>query len=395
MTYGYQVQVWDLTQDDPAGHVVRRGLHDQWITAVDFSPDGRWLATGSIDTNVKLWDQTEPREVLLNGHFSVVRSVVFSDDGKWLATAGDDAVAYLWDLSGSRTIPGKMLRGHDTAITQVVFAPGEAPRYLVTLGEDRNARLWTIPDAVAEPIVLRGHKGQVNAAALSPDGEWIAGSGVKDHELLIWSVKNPREPIHRLPLTNYATKVVFSANGRWLSAAVEGEDIVHLWSFPELSKLALELPQGAQTGPLSLGFSPDNRWLVSGAWNDEGTLNLWDISVAPFVDAAAPMPAGRSGAWIGLQRGRAVRGDRRVRGESALVGSWRRQSLRHSATARKWCNGGAARAQFGRPVGCDGKFCTRCNRCKRQVVGFASRRRTEAGRRSTIRRNGDGIQLQP
>ena len=278
MTYGYQVQVWDLTQENPAGHVVSRGHHDQWITTVDFSPDGRWLATGSIDDNVKLWDQTEPREVLLNGHSSVVRSVVFSDDGRWLATAGDDAVAYLWDLSGPRTIPGKLLRGHDSPITQVVFGPDAQPRNLVTLGEDPQARLGTIPDAVAEPIVLRGHKGQVNAAALSPDGEWIASSGVKDHELLIWSVKDPRKPIHRLPLTSFATKIAFSANGRWLAAAVDSEDIVHLWSFPELSKIALELPQGATTGPLSLGFSPDSRWLVSGAWDRAGTLSIWDIS---------------------------------------------------------------------------------------------------------------------
>jgi WD40 repeat protein len=278
VTYGYQVQVWDLTQQNPAEHVVSRGLHDQWITALNFSPDGRWLATGSIDTNVKLWDLTEPREILLNGHSSVVQSVAFSDDGRWLATAGDDAIAYLWDLSGPRTIPGKMLRGHDNPITKVVFAPGANPRHLVTLGADVRARLWTIPHAVAEPIVLRGHKGQVNAGALSPDGEWIASSGVKDHELLIWSVKDPREPIHRVPLTSFATKIAFSANGRWLAAAVDGEDVIHLWSFPELSNIALELPQGAETGPLSLGFSPDNRWLVSGGWNDEGTLSIWDIS---------------------------------------------------------------------------------------------------------------------
>jgi WD40 repeat protein len=279
VTYGYQVQVWDLTQEDPAGHVVSRGLHDQWIKTVDFSPDGRWLATGSIDTNVKLWDLTEPREVLLNGHSSVVQSVAFSDDGRWLVTAGDDAVAYLWDLSGPRTIPGKLLRGHDSPITQVVFGPDVEPRYLVTLGEDPQARLWTIPDAVAEPIVLRGHKGKVNAAALSPDGEWIASSGVMDHELLIWSVKDPREPIHRLPMTNYATEIAFSANGRWLAAAVYGEDIIHLWSFPELSKIALELPRGAKTaGPPSLGFSPDSRWLVSGAWDPAGTFSMWDIS---------------------------------------------------------------------------------------------------------------------
>jgi WD40 repeat protein len=122
VTYGYQVQVWDLTQENPAGHVVSRGLHNQWITAASFSPDGRWLATGSNDTDVKLWNLMEPGEVQVNGHSATVRSVAFSDDGKWLATAGDDSIAYLWDFSGPRTIPSKMLRGHDAPITNVVFA---------------------------------------------------------------------------------------------------------------------------------------------------------------------------------------------------------------------------------------------------------------------------------
>src|SRR5262249_42529541 len=157
VTYGYQAQVWDLTQENPARHVVSRAHHDQWITAVDFSPDGQWLATGSIDTNVKLWGLTGQQEDLLNGHSATVRSVVFSDVGRWLATAGDDATANVWDFSRPRSIPAKPLRGHDSSITQVVFGPAAGRRHLVTLGEDQNARLWTIPDFVADPIVLRGH----------------------------------------------------------------------------------------------------------------------------------------------------------------------------------------------------------------------------------------------
>jgi WD40 repeat protein len=284
---GYDAQVWDLTKDNPPEHVVKAGRHGQFIYAINFSPDGRWLATGSKDNNVKLWDLTDAgdvrldgREVLLSRHGATVRAVTFSDDGRWLATGGDNGTAYLWDLSGPRTIPDKRLRGHDAPIRQVIFSPGAGPRHLVTLGDDPQARLWTIPDSAADPIVLRGHGGQVNAAALSPDGEWIASSSVGDHQLLIWSIKDPRKPVRTRPLKNYATHIAFSADGRWLAAVVENEDVVHLWSFPELSKTALELPNQGVTGDLSLGFSPDSRWLMSGASNDyTGTVNFWDVSV--------------------------------------------------------------------------------------------------------------------
>ena len=54
--YGYDVQVWDLQQEDPPRHVVGRGRQSGWITSVDLSPDGLWLATASGDTLVELWD---------------------------------------------------------------------------------------------------------------------------------------------------------------------------------------------------------------------------------------------------------------------------------------------------------------------------------------------------
>jgi WD40 repeat protein len=282
---GYAADIWDLTQEKPPEHRVARGHHHQWVTAVAFSPDGKWLASGSINTDVKLWDLTgahdvelDGREVVLGGHSATVRSVVFSDDGKWLATAGDDAMTYLWDLSGPRTIPATLLRGHDAAISQVVFSPGAEPRHLVTAGSDRYARLWTIPDSAADPIVLRGQQGKISATALSADGEWVASSGVKNPELLIWSIKDPRRPVKRLPLANYASQIAFSANGRWIAAAISGDSYIHLWSFPELSKMEIKLRNLAVAGPPSMGFSPDSRWLVSGAWNRPGSVTFWDVS---------------------------------------------------------------------------------------------------------------------
>ncbi len=344
----YVAQVWDLTKENPPEHVVKSGHHDQWIHAINFSPDGRWLATGSKDTNVKLWDLTDAgdvlldgHEVLLNGHSATVQAVTFSDDGRWLATGGDDAMAYLWDLGGRGTIPGKPLRGHDAPITQAIFSAGAGPRHLVTLGGDPHARLWTIPDALADPIVLRGHKGEVKAAALSPDGEWIASSSVKDHELLIWSVNDPREPVRRLPLENYAKGIAFSANGRWLAAALEGRDVVHLWSFPDLSKTTLALPNEGEPGDLSLGFSPDSRWLVSG--NDTGSagsVNLWDVSMDS--PASEPRHRCRQGAPV---RGLAFDADGRyaVTGEYGLNAHlWDLRAADPCGSRWSWDNGATA-----------------------------------------------------
>src|SRR3954465_2390061 len=72
--------------------------HTGFVWAVQFSPDGNFLASGSIDSTVKLWRNNG--EIFKNlKHPAGVTSLRFSPDGNFIASCSYDGKVRLWDLS--------------------------------------------------------------------------------------------------------------------------------------------------------------------------------------------------------------------------------------------------------------------------------------------------------
>ncbi len=70
-----------------------------------FSPDGKYLASGSWDNSVKLWNIESQKEVTtLQGHSESVYSVAFSPDGKYLASGSADNTVKLWSMENFQEI---------------------------------------------------------------------------------------------------------------------------------------------------------------------------------------------------------------------------------------------------------------------------------------------------
>ena len=76
--------------------------HTGFVQGVSFSPDGRFLLSGSADKTARLWDLTTGETLrVFKGHRSDVQTVTFSPDGNLIATASNDTVARVWDLQAS------------------------------------------------------------------------------------------------------------------------------------------------------------------------------------------------------------------------------------------------------------------------------------------------------
>ncbi len=73
--------------------------HSSWVLSITFSPNGKYLASGSSDKTVKLWSFESQKEVItLQEHTSWVLSVAFSPDGKYLFSGSANKTVKLWSF---------------------------------------------------------------------------------------------------------------------------------------------------------------------------------------------------------------------------------------------------------------------------------------------------------
>jgi WD40 repeat protein len=277
------------------------------ITSLAVSGDGRWLATGSADCSVRLWDlrSESPRRstTVLKWHGAPVSHLLFSSDGRWLVSGSRDSSTCLWDLtSSSPTTPPVELPGRDRPIKSIVMSPNG--RWLAVVfagadGEVDSARLWNLAAGAhrASSLELTGHGGRVQAVAISPDSRWLA-VGVGE-TIRLWDL-NARLPIiasiarqcHHANLT----AALFTNDGKYLITAgynsVAGRDgAVQLWNLTAQDPSTSTVLSGHR-GPIrAVAASADSRWLV--AAGEDGTVRAWDLQAADAGVDAIVLKAGK------------------------------------------------------------------------------------------------------
>jgi WD40 repeat protein len=169
---------WALWNWDSGKLLLSRRSHASQILTTAISPDGKSFATAGSDLSIILWKypQGEPL-IKLKGHSKAVTTVAFSPDGKILASGAQDNLILLWKLEPeiSKT-PLRKLEGHGFIVNQVLFSKdGKA---LISISKDKTVRLWEVKSGKMLRI-LHGDSTPLVAAALSPDGKWIALSNLK------------------------------------------------------------------------------------------------------------------------------------------------------------------------------------------------------------------------
>jgi WD40 repeat protein/serine/threonine protein kinase len=228
---------------------------------VAFSPDGKWIASGSVYGSGLVWDaQTGRKTISLKGHTNVITSVVFSPDGKLLATASYDRTIRIWDAATGKEV--RALVGHSGLVTEVAFSSDG--KILVSGATDQTARVWDASDG-RQLRVYRGHASALLSVALSSDGKLLATAAL-DGSVKLWDAARDQEvrsfavpgPVEELPLAWEPSSDRLAVGGSEL----------RLWDVTQWRRASDLSATGSMTGSMTWGpyyvaYSADGRRLVS------------------------------------------------------------------------------------------------------------------------------------
>ena len=265
--------------------------HRNEIMDIDFSHDGRILASASGDGSIKLW-QTRSDSVARLRNSKPLNGLVFSSDGQ-LLIASSPSRLFFW-LPDGRPLKVITGAGGDGFLTSLSLRPNN--RLLATASDDGKVRLWRLgwangqlqpPAAQQKPIELNQAGRPIFSLRFSPDGRLLAMGG-ENAAIQLWQPDSPAAPIVALePHEGTITSLDFDPTGRLLAAGARStlagqiNDIatLSLWDITQPLKPPIQ-PLQKLTGLgniTSVRFSPDGNFLATAVESDNSIL-LWKIT---------------------------------------------------------------------------------------------------------------------
>ena len=257
------VIIWDVRNGNEVAHFKL----DNWVTSVQFSPDGTHILIGGHEDNAVLYNiETKQKTKVFEGHSDWVNAVDISDDSRYLLTGSRDHTTKIWNFSTGQEI--RTLTGHTGEVTSVCFSPDG--KYILTGSEDRTAKLWKVSSG-RELHTFREHTHVVSSVDFSPDGSYLVTGGY-DELVVVWDISSRNEVI-RFQDFSWVNDVKFTLDGQHV-AAVNWRAVTTLWNLQTGEKV--QVFEGRSKRPITTVFSPDGNYILTGSARDNA-VRRWDL----------------------------------------------------------------------------------------------------------------------
>ncbi|MBA3867704.1 MAG: hypothetical protein H0X30_00970 [Anaerolineae bacterium] len=268
--------------------------HTKPIRSTAFSPDGKYIVSGTDYGEMILWDSSTGQIIRqFVGQKSDVMDVKFSPDGRTVVSATGDAYSgnpelILWDVATGREI--RRFIGHDQSVRlySVAFSPDG--RTIVSAGSDDTVDgqyrvephseliLWDVASGIAIRHLI-GHKGDIYTVAFSPDGQHIlSGGGIVggELELFLWDVASGAIVERYSGMTWGVRHVSFSDDGHSVLSIGDYVDELIIWRMDSIAE--------------TIQWVLDNRVVPSFSCEQRQFYNVTPLCVSGELPVLTPFP---------------------------------------------------------------------------------------------------------
>ncbi|XP_044731051.1 notchless protein homolog 1 [Chrysoperla carnea] len=289
--------------------------HAEAVISVNFSPNGRYLASGSGDTTVRFWDiNTQTPEFVCKSHTNWVLCIAWSPDSKKLASACKDGKICVWDPTSGK-IAGPVLSGHRQWVTGLAWEPYHSNTkciHLASSSKDGSVRIWDVVRGLTV-FSLTAHNKSVTC--IKWGGAGLIYTGSQDRTIKVWraadgvlcrTLEGHAHWVNTLALsTDYVLRTgPFNPGVEYNTNSVESEEIalkrykdacpdgqerlvsgsddftLFLWH-PEKQKTPIARLTGHQQLVNDVKFSPDASIIASASFDK--SIKLWHGSTGKFI----------------------------------------------------------------------------------------------------------------
>lgn len=275
-----RVSVWDLRtqrtkfnfdeirdEESNQNTASRYVLDVKRVLAVGFSADGKTLAAGTEEKEIKLWDpRTGALKQKLTGSESGVSAIALSADGRHLISSDEEAVR-LWNIQTGMP-EGVFENELGSAGGPISLSPDGKT---IVSGNENSLLVWNAQTKTLQKTLDSLTPSPIISIIFSSNGQNLITAN-ENGLIQVWDLKTDKV-IKSWEISNKLTTINLSPNGQILASATN-DGLIGIWDVQTGSLIKnLDKHDGAVN---SLAFSPDGRWMASGG--DDRKIFVWDTT---------------------------------------------------------------------------------------------------------------------
>ena len=260
--------------------------HGMSVTTLEFSPDGKYLISGSSDKTLILWTVDGRFERTFKGHSKAVNDCSWCPDSIKFCSVSDDGTVRIWDRETFSN--PRILQGHLSSVLCNDFSP--SGNLIVSGSVDGTCRIWDVNSGDCI-FVLAAHSDTVVSSRFNMDGTLVATAS-HDGLIRLWDVATGQCLKTVQDMENAGTQmygrlisssIIFSPNGELILAAYMNNQL-KLFAYDTGKVLKL------YRGHHNTKFSLDTKFFTYGTESyiacasEDGSICIFDVQKCDFVE---------------------------------------------------------------------------------------------------------------